>query len=81
MLNHKQTAMALAVIVLMISSTFVPSAYAQLHGSPINPGSHPIIRTFIGPAVKVVGLIIGMVKSHTSLPIIIHSFTHFIDRP
>jgi hypothetical protein len=53
MLNHKQTAVALAAIVLMIFSTAVPGAYAQLHGSPTYPGSNPIIHNYISPAANV----------------------------
>jgi hypothetical protein len=77
MLNHRQIAMALAVTVLIVFSTFVPSAYAQLYNNPTNPGSHPIIHAFIGPAVRIVGQIIGIVKAYA----ILHGLQHVIDRP
>jgi hypothetical protein len=47
-------------------------------GSPTNSGSHPIIHTFIGPVVKVVGLITGIVKSDVSLRVLLYGFTHHI---
>ena len=53
MLDHKQTAVTLAAIVLMIFYTSVPGTYAQLHGSPTYPGSHPIIHNYISPAANV----------------------------